>query len=405
MVNHNQEDVPPELYAQSQHKIQIEQIDSHAKEIIHGLKDSGFKAYLVGGCIRDLVLNKDPKDFDVVTEATPEQIKRVIPRSRVIGRRFKLVHVRKGRKITEVSTFRSKGGKRTSKTNKGIVLRDNFYGTIKEDAFRRDFTINSLYLDIDDMKIIDYTGGFNDLNNRELKSIGDSKLRFREDPIRVIRAVRFLSNLNLKIKKTLKKDLLNFAHMLQEIPPARKYEEILKLFLTGNAKKNFILLLELHILKFLLPITAKQCSNEKNYIFFLTALSNSDDRVVKDLPLTPAFLFSILLWPALTNRMGEVNSRKIKSPILLRASNIIFKQCREDCFIPKRTENMIKEIWEFQIKLLKFPPKSKLIFSHRRFRAGYDFLLLREEAGLNLGGAGKWWKENQPKSKRFYKNK
>jgi poly(A) polymerase len=193
--------------------------------------------------------------------------------------------------------------------------------------------------------------------------------------------------------------------MLQEIPPARKYEEILKLFLTGNAKKNFILLLELHILKFLLPITAKQCSNEKNYIFFLTALSNSDDRVKKDLPLTPAFLFSVLLWPALTNRMGEINSRKIKSPILLRASNIIFNQCREDCFIPKRTENMIKEIWEFQIKLLKFPPKSKLIFSHRRFRAGYDFLLLREEAGLNLGGAGKWWKENQPKSNRFYKNK
>jgi len=405
LVNHNQEDVPPELYAQSQHKIQIEQIDSHAKEIIHSLKDSGFKAYLVGGCIRDLVLNKDPKDFDVVTEATPEQIKRAIPRSRIIGRRFKLVHVRKGRKLTEVSTFRSKGGKRTSKTNKGIVLRDNFYGTIKEDAFRRDFTINSLYLDIDDMKIIDYTGGFNDLNNKELKSIGDSKLRFREDPIRVIRAVRFLNNLNLKIKKPLKKDLLNFAHMLQEIPPARKYEEILKLFLTGNAKKNFILLLELHILKFLLPITAKQCSNKKNYIFFLTALSNSDDRVKKDLPLTPAFLFSVLLWPALTNRMGEINSRKIKSPILLRASNIIFKQCREDCFIPKRIENMIKEIWEFQIKLLKFPPKSKLIFSHRRFRAGYDFLLLREEAGLNLGGAGKWWKENQPKFKRFYKNK
>ena len=307
--------------------------------------------------------------------------------------------------MTEVSTFRSKGGKKTSKPNKGIVLRDNFYGTIREDAFKRDFTINSLYLDIDDMKIIDYTGGFKDLNNSELKCIGDSKLRFREDPIRVIRAVRFLSNLNLKIKKTLKKDLTNYAHMLQEIPPARKYEEILKLFLTGNAKKNFILLLELHILKFLLPITAKQCSNEKNYIFFLTALSNSDDRLKKDLPLTPAFLFSVLLWPALTNRMGEINSRKIKSTILLRTSNIIFKQCREDCFIPKRTENMIKEIWEFQIKLLKFPPKSKLIFSHRRFRAGYDFLLLREEAGLNLGGAGKWWKENQPKSKRFYKNK
>ena len=405
MVNHSQENSTPELYAQPQHKIKIEQIDSHAREIIQCLKQSGFKAYLVGGCIRDLVLSLEPKDFDVVTEATPEQITRAIPRSRIIGRRFKLVHVRKGRKRTEVSTFRSKGGKKTSKTNKGIVLRDNFYGTIKEDAFRRDFTINSLYLDIDDMKIIDYTGGFNDLNNRELKSIGDSKTRFREDPIRVIRAVRFLGNLNLKFKKSLKKDLINFAYLLQDIPPARKYEEILKLFLTGNAKNNFTLLLELHILKFLLPITANQYTNQKNQLFILTALSNSDSRVKKGLPLTPAFLFSVLLWPALTEKIGEVNSKKIKLPHLLKSSNIILKQFREDCFIPKRIENMIKEIWEFQIKLLKFPPESKLIYSHRRFRAGYDFLLLREEAGVNLGGVGKWWKENQPKTKRRYKKK
>jgi poly(A) polymerase len=405
LVNPNQKNNPPELYAQSQHKIKIEQIDSHAREIIDGLNTSGFKAYLVGGCIRDLVLKKSPKDFDVVTEATPEQIKQVIPRSRIIGRRFKLVHIRKGRKITEVSTFRSKGGKKTSKTNKGIVLRDNFYGTIKEDAFRRDFTINSLYLDISDMKIIDYTGGFKDLKNRQLSSIGDSKLRFREDPIRIIRAVRFLCNLNLKLKKSLKKDLINFAHLLQEISPARKYEEILKLFLTGNAKINLITLLELKILKFLLPITDKQCSNEKNRFFILNSLSNSDTRVKKGLPLTPAFLFSVLLWPGLTERIGDVNSKKVKLPTLLRSSNIIIKQCRQDCFIPKRIENMIKEIWEFQVKLLKFPPKSKLIFSHRRFRAGYDFLLLREDSGVNLGGAGKWWKENQPESKRSYQNK
>ena len=405
MVIPKQENSPPELYAQSQHKIKIEQIDSHAKEIIRTLNESGFKAYLVGGCIRDLVLDKSPKDFDVVTEATPEQIKKTIPKSRIIGSRFKLVHVRKGRKITEVSTFRSKGGKRTSKTNKGIILRDNFYGTIREDAFRRDFTINSLYLDINEMKIIDYTGGFNDLNNGQLKSIGDSKLRFREDPIRIIRAVRFLSNLNLKLRNSLKNDLINFAHLLQDIPPARKYEEILKLLLTGNAKNNFTLLLELHILKFLLPRTAEQCSSQKKHLFVLNALSNSDNRVKKGLPLTPAFLFSVLLWPSLTERLGEVNSKNIKLPTLLRASNIILKQYREDCFIPKRIENMIKEIWEFQIKLLKFPPNSKSIYSHRRFRAGFDFLLLREEAGVNLGGAGKWWKENQPTTKRPYKKK
>ena len=255
------------------------------------------------------------------------------------------------------------------------------------------------------MRIIDYTGGFKDLNNRKLSSIGDSKLRFREDPIRIIRAIRFLSNLDLKLKKSMEGDLINLAPLLQEIPPARKYEEILKLFLTGNAKNNFIALLEFHILKHLLHLTEKQCSNEKNKSFILNALSNSDTRARRGLPLTPAFLFSVLLWPSLTEKIGEINSKKTKLPALLRASNIIIKQCRQDFFITKRIENMIKEIWEFQIKLLKFPRKSKLIFSHRRFRAGYDFLLLREEVGVNLGGAGKWWKENQPNSKRSYQNK
>ena len=402
MVNHNHQKIQPELHAQSQHKLKIDQIDPHAREIIRNLNKSGFQAYLVGGCIRDLILEKYPKDFDVVTEATPEQIKQAIPKSRIIGRRFKLVHVRKGKKVTEVSTFRSKGGKRTSKTKMGMVLRDNFYGTIKEDAFRRDFTINSLYLDISSMKIIDYTGGYNDIKNKLLVSLGDSRLRFREDPIRIIRAIRFSSNLDLKLKKSLNKNLIHFAYLLKDIPPARKYDEILKLFLTGNAKRNFIALLDFHILKYLLPISAKQCTDKKKKIFFLTALSDSDERIKKGLPLTPAFLFSVLLWPGLTERIGDINSIKLKIPSLLRASNIILKQNRQDCFIPKRIENMIKEIWALQIRLLKYPPRSNLIYSHKRFRAGYDFLLLREEAGENLGGAGRWWKENQPRPKNSY---
>ena len=199
------------------------------------------------------------------------------------------------------------------------------------------------------------------------------------------------------MKKSLSKNLVNSAYLLRDIPPARKYEEILKLFLTGNAKRNFITLLDFHILKYLLPITAKQCTDKKKKIFFLTALSDSDERIKKGLPLTPAFLFSVLLWPGLTERIGDINSIKLKIPSLLRASNIILKQNRQDCFIPKRIENMIKEIWALQIRLLKYPPRSNLIYSHKRFRASYDFLLLREEAGANLGGAGQWWKENQPR--------
>jgi len=405
LVISDQKKNSPALYAESQHHIKKEHIDSHAREIIDLLIKSGFKSYLVGGCIRDLILNKKPKDFDVVTEATPEQIKKTIPRSRIIGRRFKLVHVRKGRQITEVSTFRTKGGKRTAKTNKGIVIRDNFYGTIKEDAFRRDFTLNSLYLDLSNMQIIDYTGGYKDLKNKLIISIGDSKLRFREDPVRIIRAVRFLNNLNLTMRQSLKKDLINSAYLLQEVPSARRYEEVLKLFLTGNAKNNFLTLLDFKTLKYLLPDTAKYSTSNKHLNFIITALNSSDKRVKNNLPLTPAFLFSVLLWPSLTERIGEVTSKNTKIPALLRSANIILKQQKQHCFIPNRIESMIKDIWEFQIRLLKIPPKSKQIVNHKRFRASYDFLLLREEAGVNLGGAGKWWGKNQANNFNSRRNK
>ena len=403
MVYKDQRKVSPEVYSKSQHNIDQSLINKNAKDVINFLTRSGYKAYVVGGGVRDLLLGKKPKDFDIATNATPEQIKKVLPRSRIIGRRFKLVHYRKGRDIIEIATFRSGGQKKVQKSKHGLVLRDNIYGNIQDDAFRRDFKINALYLDIDTMEIIDYTGGYKDLENKKLSSIGDSKVRFREDPVRIIRAIRFISAMDLDCKESLKNDIYGLANLLEEVPTARRYEEVLKLFFTGSASKTFDNLLEYKVLRYLLPSTSRYFEKEnpdKKIIHFIRlALKNSDSRVVKDLPLTPAFLFSVLLWPSLVKRIGEIQSSKIKIPLLRKAADKAIREQNAHCFIPNRVESMIKDIWEFQIKLLKVKsPKITSLISHKRFRASYDFLILREQSGVNLNGCGKWWTDIQNQS-------
>ena len=379
MVHKNQKNISPEIYHKSQHNIDQNLINKNAKDVINYLKRSGYKAYIVGGGVRDLLLGKKPKDFDIATNATPEQIKKALPRSRIIGRRFKLVHYRKGREIIEVATFRTGGNKKAAKSSKGLVLRDNTYGNIQDDAFRRDFKINALYLDIHSMEIIDYTGGYKDLENRKLSCIGDSKVRFREDPVRIIRAIRFMSAMELDCEDSLKADIYGLANLLEEVPTARRYEEVLKLFFTGSASKTFDKLVEYKVLKYLLPATSRyleeEKSDEKIIHFIKLALENSDSRVAKDLPLTPAFLFSVLLWPSVVKRIGEIQSSKIKIPLLRKAADKAIREQNSHCFIPNRVESMIKDIWEFQIKLLKVKsPKITSLISHKRFRASYDFL-------------------------------
>ena len=403
MVHKNQKNISPEIYLKSQHNIDQNLINKNAKDVINYLKRSGYKAYIVGGGVRDLLLGKKPKDFDIATNATPEQIKKALPRSRIIGRRFKLVHYRKGREIIEVATFRTGGNKKAAKSSKGLVLRDNTYGNIQDDAFRRDFKINALYLDIHSMEIIDYTGGYKDLENRRLSCIGDSKVRFREDPVRIIRAIRFMSAMELDCKDSLKADIYGLANLLEEVPTARRYEEVLKLFFTGSASKTFDKLVEYKVLKYLLPATSRyleeEKSDEKIIHFIKLALKNSDSRVAKDLPLTPAFLFSVLLWPSVVKRIGEIQSSKIKIPLLRKAADKAIREQNSHCIIPNRVESMIKDIWEFQIKLLKVKsPKITSLISHKRFRASYDFLILREQSGVNLNGCGKWWTDIQNQS-------
>ena len=387
----SQGDKDPEIIKISNHHIKEENIDKDAKSIISNLHDAGFEAFIVGGFVRDSLLGLKPKDCDVVTNATPEEVKNVIPKTRIIGRRFKIVHARSGRKVTEISTFRSSSQRTTKKSGAGILLRDNDYGTIEDDAFRRDFTINSLYLDVNSMEIIDFVGGFEDLRNKILRSIGDSSQRFREDPVRILRAIRFKSKLNLFLERKLEKDLTKLSYLLAEISSGRKYEETLKMFLTGNAESIMHEMQRYKITEYLLPLTKGFLNAKKERKLIFNALKNTDKRFNENKTLTPSFLFAVLLWPALRNRIGELNSKKIKIPKISQASNIILKRHNEHCFIPNRIQKSIKETWEMQIMLLRIPEKSKITLKHPRFRAAYDFLLLREKSGENLGGAGDWW--------------
>ena len=381
----------PEIYTVSDHHISKEQIDKKARSIISKLNEAGHKAYIVGGFVRDSLMGKNPKDCDIVTNATPEEIKEIIPRTRIIGRRFKIVHARAGKEIIEISTFRSSSQKDTKKSNKGILLRDNNYGTIEEDAFRRDFTINSLYLDIERMEVLDFVGGFKDLQEGILRCIGDSSKRFREDPVRIIRAIRFKSKLGLALERKLEKDMSKSSYLLGEISSGRKYEETLKMFLTGNGYSIMAEMQNYKIIEYLLPLTKNFMNAKKDRRLIFNALKDTDKRFNQNKTLTPSFLFAVLLWPALINKIGEVNSKKIKIPKVSKVANLILKKHNEYCFIPKRIQSSIKEIWEIQVMLLRIPEKSHITLKHKRFKAAYDFLLLREKSGEDLGGAGDWW--------------
>ena len=381
----------PEIYTVSDHHIRKEHVDKKARSIISKLNEAGHKAYIVGGFVRDSLMGKNPKDCDIVTNATPEEIKEIIPRTRIIGRRFKIVHARAGKEIIEISTFRSSSQKDTKKSNKGILLRDNNYGTIEEDAFRRDFTINSLYLDIERMEVLDFVGGFKDLQEGILRCIGDSSKRFREDPVRIIRAVRFKSKLGLALERKLEKDMSKSSYLLGEISSGRKYEETLKMFLTGNGYSIMAEMQNYKITEYLLPLTKNFMNAKKDRRLIFNALKDTDKRFNQNKTLTPSFLFAVLLWPALINKIGEVNSKRIKIPKVSKVANLILKKHNEYCFIPKRIQSSIKEIWEIQVMLLRIPEKSQITLKHKRFKAAYDFLLLREKSGEDLGGAGDWW--------------
>ncbi len=396
----------PEVINHSQHSLQRHQFSRHAVNIVECLQQAGYQAYLVGGCVRDMLLGITPKDFDVATSATPEQVRAEFRNARVIGRRFKLVHVHFGREIIEVATFRAnhpvdeeENTHQSSRNESGRILRDNVYGTLEEDAQRRDFTINALYYDPVSERILDYANGVHDIRNRLIRLIGDPTQRYQEDPVRMLRAVRFAAKLNFGIEKHTVAPIRELAPMLREIPAARLFEESLKLFLSGNAADTFEMLVDLQLFDPLFPASAHALEENPTYTHTLIsqALINTDLRVKQGKPVTPAFLFAAMLWPALPGRALYLQSRGMPPiPAMNEAAHeLISEQCQRIA-IPKRFTLPIREIWDMQERLPRRSGKrADLLLDNPRFRAGYDFLLLRESAGEETDDLGQWWTDYQ----------
>lgn len=397
------------------HNISRRDISPNALKVLYRLNDAGYHAFLVGGGVRDLLLGGTPKDFDISTNATPEEIKQLFRNAMIIGRRFKIIHVRFGREIIEVTTFRAPHepenefkGKTTNRSIKGLdsahssaglILRDNVYGNINEDALRRDFTANALYYTTDGFRLIDFANGLHDIENRLLRMIGDPATRYREDPVRLLRAVRFAVKLDFDIEKNTRAPMNELAHLLESISSARLFDETLKLFTGGEAEKTFALLRQFKIGQILFPATlasTKDPESPESKLLRL-AMRNTDRRLAQGKSVTPAFLYAAILWPPLQQSLRRNTERKLLSIAEQQeaANHVILQQIKVTA-IPKRFSIATREIWEQQIRLqTRTRRAAETVFAHPRFRAAYDFLLLREEAGEDLDNIGQWWTDFQ----------
>jgi poly(A) polymerase len=368
--------------------------------VVRDLQESGFEAFLVGGSVRDLLLGKIPKDFDVATSATPEQVQQVFPRCRLIGRRFRLAHVRKGGSLIEVATFRGSAdqGGDHEKSN-GRILRDNVFGSVEEDAIRRDFTINALFLDPVSGEIRDYVGGYEDLANRRLRLIGDPEVRYREDPVRLLRAARFEAKLGVRPDEETEAPIRAMAHLLKDVPPARLFEEVCKLFLTGHGVRSMEALQRFGLSRTLFPGMRKGSGQGKVQLgtVLKKTLENTDERIRTGKPVTPAFLFAALLWQPVSDRTTElVEQGETEYDAMMRASEEVIVGQGQSTSIPRRFSAVTRQIWIMQIRFNRTRGKRwKRLLHEQRFRAGYDFLLLRAIEDPSLEPLCEFWTKAQ----------
>ncbi|MBU2707752.1 polynucleotide adenylyltransferase PcnB [Zooshikella marina] len=391
------------------HSVSRKQISHNALKVIYRLQDGGYEAYLVGGCIRDLLLGKQPKDFDVVTSATPEEARRLFRNSRLIGRRFKLVHVQFGREIIEVATFRAHhsthneldqtSSKHALQAESGRILRDNVYGSIEDDAMRRDFTMNALYYTTRGFAIHDYANGVKDIKARTVRLIGDPTTRYQEDPVRMLRAIRFAAKLDFTIERSTAAPIPALADLLRDIPSARLFDEVLKLFLGGAAEQTFTMLREYGLFKQLFPMTDALIDQDDGFgLRFITLiLKNTDQRIRQNKTVHPAFLFAALLWVPMVHYAHDIRHQGVPPiPAMIQAGLHVIDSQSAHTAIPKRFAIPMREIWELQHRLtVRHGKRTEATLNHPRFRAGYDFLLIREQAGEQLDNLGQWWSQYQ----------
>ncbi len=376
------------------HLIDRSLLSSAAHRTIEGLQKAGFEAYIVGGAVRDLLLKRIPKDFDIATDATPEEVNRIFRRSRIIGRRFRLVHVLFGDETIEVSTFRghhqAEGDAHTAES--GRIIRDNIFGSLEEDATRRDFTANALYYDPTSQEVLDFHQGFADIQAGILRMIGKPETRYAEDPVRMLRVVRLSAKLGLSIDPATKAPIAKMADLLQDVPPSRLFDEMLKLFLSGHAIESVSALREQHLHHGLLPMLDVVLEQPMGERFVMLALKNTDDRILSGKSANPSFLFATLLWHEVLAAWETYKVDTPPIPALHMAMSEVIATQAEKLAIHNRYTATMKEIWGLQPRFEQRAGKRPFgLLTHPRYRAGYDFLLLRCESGELPTELGEWW--------------
>ncbi len=399
---------PPVIIPRPEHNISRANISPNAVKVLYRLREAGYRACMGGGGGRDLLLGREPKDFDIATDARPEQVYKLFRNCRLIGRRFRLAHVQFGQEIIEVATFRAysgddgedsedSDGPSVERADDGRILSDNVYGSIEEDALRRDFTINALYYDIADFAVLDYVSGMADLKAGLIRLIGDPAQHYHEDPVRLLRAVRFAAKLGFRLDPATEAPLHRLGHLLDKIPPARLFDEILKLFLGGSALQTFELLRHYRLFGWLFPATERCLSHQQQHYpktLLIRALSSTDARLAKGQPINPAFLFAALLWEPLREQMRQLQTADDlnEQELLQTAAETVIQTQIRHAALPRRYSLPMREIWALQQRLTITVGKHPLrLLTHPRFRAGYDFLLLRADTDEQAAELADWW--------------
>lgn len=392
-----------QIITRDQHSISRKDISDNALKVLYRLSNAGYESFLVGGGVRDILLGLHPKDFDIATNATPEQIKELFRNCRIIGRRFRLAHILFGRDVIEVATFRAHCDDNIQQAKEGMILRDNVYGDIEEDAIRRDFTINALYYNIKDFSVHDFCDGLADLRKRQLRMIGDPETRYREDPVRMLRAVRLACKLNLTIEPNTLKPVAELSHFLEQVPAARLWEEYRKLFLAGAAKLTFQKLREYGLFHALFPATDRTLKHDDSTQtkvteqLVLDALENTDTRIASEQTVNPAFLMAVMLWQPLLESTEALQQKGINfNDAFFKSMARVLNAQNQHISIPRRYALVIRDIWSMQLRLPAYHGKKAWsIFEHPRFRAAYDFLLLRSQSDPLQKELADWWTKFQ----------
>jgi poly(A) polymerase len=379
------------------HGLARDSLSPAAAKVCAVLREAGFQAYVVGGAVRDLLLGFEPKDFDVATDARPEQVRPLFRRAIIIGRRFRLVHVMMGQDTIEVSTFRGADPETAEKDEHGRVLRDNVFGTQEEDARRRDFTVNALYYDPATQEVVDFHGGLADLKKRVMRVIGDAETRYREDPVRMLRAVRLGAKLGLTLDAATREPIREMAPLMERVPPARLFDEMLKLLLSGHASACLRQLREVGLSKGLLPLLDVILEQPLGERFVTLALAQTDERVLADRPVSPAFLFAALLWHEVLAASKARQARGERSIPALEAAmdEVLEVQCEKLAITRKLTATM-REVWVMQPRFEnRSGNRAYRLLESPRFRMAYDFLALRAASGEVPAELEAWWRAFQ----------